>query len=96
MVEGMPVKVNWGFGFGPKKHFNYDRGDSIIPLAELSAEEKDNLVIARVGGFQGQPVRDRMVIEEPEAEYKPEWKDDERGVKRYNNQFEDNRKRTRH
>lgn len=85
LVEGVPVKVNWAFGFGPKKHFNYDRGDSIIPLSELSADEKDNLVIAPVGGFQGQPVHPMMVIEEPEAQYRPEWKnanEDQRGFKR--------------
>ncbi|KAG1345895.1 hypothetical protein G6F63_005261 [Rhizopus arrhizus] len=99
VVEGVPVKVNWGFGFGPKKHFDYNRGDSVIPLSELSAEEKDNLVIARIGGFQGQPVRDRMTIEEPEAQYKPEWKDNDRGGgKRGSHALEDgnnNRKRTR-
>ncbi|KAI9245977.1 hypothetical protein BY458DRAFT_484786 [Sporodiniella umbellata] len=82
MVEGIPVKVNWGFGFGPKKHFDYTRGDSVIPLSELSEEEKDNLVIARIGGFQGQPVRDGVMIEEPEAQYKPEWKENDRGLKR--------------
>lgn len=74
MVEDVPVKVNWAFGFGPKKHFNYDRGDSIIPLAELSSVEKDYLMNAPVGGFHGQPVRELMVIEEPEAQYRPEWK----------------------
>lgn len=74
VVEDVPVKVNWAFGFGPKKHFNYDRGDSIIPLAELSSVEKDTLVNAPVGGFHGQPVRELMVIEEPEAQYRPEWK----------------------
>jgi RNA recognition motif-containing protein len=74
IVEDVPVKVNWAFGFGPKKHFNYDRGDSIIPLAELSNEEKDNLMTAPVGGFQGQPVREFMTVEEPEAQYRPEWK----------------------
>lgn len=74
VVEDVPVKVNWAFGFGPKKHFNYDRGDSIIPLAELSSVEKDYLVNAPVGGFHGQPVRELMVIEEPEAQYRPEWK----------------------
>ncbi|GAA5807489.1 hypothetical protein MFLAVUS_000851 [Mucor flavus] len=74
VVEDVPVKVNWAFGFGPKKHFNYDRGDSIIPLAELSHEEKDNLMTAPVGGFQGQPVREFMTVEEPEAQYRPEWK----------------------
>lgn len=76
-VEGVPVKVNWAFGFGPKKHFNYDRGDSIIPLAELSMDEKDNLMNAPVGGFQGQPVREQMTVEEPEAQYRPEWKNDD-------------------
>jgi hypothetical protein len=76
LVEGVPVKVNWAFGFGPKKHFNYDRGDSIIPLAELSNDEKDNLMTAPVGGFQGQPVRELMTVEEPEAQYRPEWKND--------------------
>lgn len=77
MVDDVPVKVNWAFGFGPKKHFNYDRGDSIIPLAELSEEEKDNLMTAPVGGFQGQPVRPSMTVEEPEAQYRPEWKTDD-------------------
>ncbi|KAI9483890.1 MAG: hypothetical protein EXX96DRAFT_158102 [Benjaminiella poitrasii] len=76
VVEAVPVKVNWAFGFGPKKHFNFDRGESIIPLAELSDEEKSNLVTAPVGGFQGQMLRDRTVIEEPEAQYRPEWKYD--------------------
>ncbi|RCH87586.1 hypothetical protein CU098_001102 [Rhizopus stolonifer] len=96
IVEGVPVKVNWGFGFGPKKYFDYTRGDSIIPLSELSEEEKDNLVIARIGGFQGQPVRDGMIIEEPEAQYKPEWNGD-RGLKRSSNNYpiDENRKRTR-
>ncbi|KAI8348285.1 hypothetical protein BD560DRAFT_410745 [Blakeslea trispora] len=85
VVQDVPVKVNWAFGFGPKKHFNYDRGDSIIPLSELSAEEKDNLVTAPLGGFRGQPVRERMAIEEPEAQYRPEWKnnDEPRGTKRF-------------
>lgn len=78
MVENVPVKVNWGFGFGPKKHFNYDRGDSIIPLSELSHEEKENLVTAPVGGFQGQTVRELMTIEEPEAPYRPEWKNSDK------------------
>ncbi|KAI7891745.1 uncharacterized protein EV154DRAFT_563011 [Mucor mucedo] len=77
MVDDVPVKVNWAFGFGPKKHFNYDRGDSIIPLAELSDEEKDNLMTAPVGGFGGQPVRPCMTVEEPEAQYRPEWKTDD-------------------
>lgn len=77
VVEDVPVKVNWAFGFGPKKHFNYDRGESIIPLSELSAEEKDNLMTAPVGGFQGQPVRERMTVEEPEAQYRPEWKNED-------------------
>lgn len=76
-VDDVPVKVNWAFGFGPKKHFNYDRGDSIIPLIELSDEEKDNLMTAPVGGFQGQPVREFMTVEEPEAQYRPEWKTDD-------------------
>lgn len=76
VVEGVPVKVNWAFGFGPKKHFNYDRGDSIIPLAELSPDEKDNLMTAPVGGFQGQPVVELMTVEEPEAQYRPEWKNE--------------------
>lgn len=76
IVEGIPVKVNWAFGFGPKKHFNYDRGDSIIPLAELSPDEKDNLMTAPVGGFQGQPVVELMTVEEPEAQYRPEWKNE--------------------
>ncbi|KAI8978065.1 hypothetical protein BDB01DRAFT_800654 [Pilobolus umbonatus] len=74
IVEDVPVKVNWAYGFGPKKHFDYDTGHSIIPLSELNDEEKDNLVRAPVGGFQGQPLRDLMVIEEPEAQYRPEWK----------------------
>lgn len=77
VVDDVPVKVNWAFGFGPKKHFNYDRGDSIIPLSELSDEEKDNLMTAPVGGFQGQPVRELMTVEEPEAQYRPEWKTDD-------------------
>ncbi|CAO3654880.1 unnamed protein product [Mucor hiemalis] len=76
VVEGVPVKVNWAFGFGPKKHFNYNRGDSIIPLAELSPDEKDNLQTAPVGGFQGQPVVELMTVEEPEAQYRPEWKNE--------------------
>jgi RNA recognition motif-containing protein len=80
VVEDVPVKVNWAFGFGPKKHFNYDRGDSIIPLAELSTEEKDNLMSAPVGGFQGQPVREFMTVEEPEAQYRPEWKNNDEPV----------------
>ncbi|OBZ91598.1 Rpb7-binding protein seb1 [Choanephora cucurbitarum] len=100
IVQDVPVKVNWAFGFGPKKHFNYDRGDSIIPLSELSTEEKENLVTAPLGGFQGQPVRERMVIEEPEAQYRPEWKnnDEPRGTKRFYRpgfQHEDNNKRGR-
>jgi hypothetical protein len=52
----------------------------------LSHEEKDNLVTTPVGGFRGQPVRDQMTIEEPEVEYKPEWKKSDK--------HDDNRKRS--
>lgn len=95
VVENVPVKVNWGFGFGPKKHFDYDRGDSIIPLTELSNDEKQNLVTAPVGGFQGQPVRDHMVIEEPEAHYRPEWKNSDNNKRSMDDHGMSNRKRTR-
>ncbi|KAI7859418.1 hypothetical protein BDC45DRAFT_401416, partial [Circinella umbellata] len=61
-------KVNYGFGFGPRKLFDYEQGVSIIPLNELSQDEKSNLVTAPIGGFQGLPVHDQMTIEEPEVE----------------------------
>ncbi|KAI7883737.1 hypothetical protein K492DRAFT_175055 [Lichtheimia hyalospora FSU 10163] len=76
-LEGSPVKVNWAYGFGPKKMFDYKLGESIIPLSELSENEKSSLVTAPVGGFQGQAVQDQMTIEEPEVAYRPEWKKDE-------------------
>jgi hypothetical protein len=95
-VEDVAVKVNWAFGFGPKKHFNYDRGDSIIPLAELSHEEQENLVTAPVGGFQGQAVRALMAIEEPEAAYRPEWKNESNNKRPMDDHaMNNNRKRNR-
>lgn len=69
--------MNWAYGFGPKKMFDYKLGESIIPLSELSENEKSSLVTAPVGGFQGQAVQDQMTIEEPEVAYRPEWKKDE-------------------
>ncbi|KAG2217152.1 hypothetical protein INT45_011327 [Circinella minor] len=77
-IENTQVKVNYGFGFGPRKLFDYEQGVSIIPLNELSQDEKSNLVTAPIGGFQGLPVHDQMTIEEPEVEYRPEWKIDEK------------------
>ncbi|KAI9497622.1 hypothetical protein BDB00DRAFT_803392 [Zychaea mexicana] len=77
MVEDVRVKVNYGFGFGPRKLFDYERGESVISLNELSEDEKMSLVTAPIGGFQGQQVHDQMTIEEPEVEYRPEWKMDE-------------------
>ncbi|KAI9261486.1 hypothetical protein BDA99DRAFT_511486 [Phascolomyces articulosus] len=76
-IENIQVKVNYGFGFGPRKLFDYEQGVSIIPLNELSEDEKSSLVTAPIGGFQGLPVHDQMTIEEPEVEYRPEWKMDE-------------------
>ncbi|KAF7724181.1 hypothetical protein EC973_001253 [Apophysomyces ossiformis] len=88
-LKGVPVKVciiqdtdllvsqvNWAYGFGPKKLFSYERGESIIPLNQLSEEEQASLVTAPVGGFRGSAVRDQMTIEEPEVQYRPEWKKD--------------------
>lgn len=51
-LEGSPVKVNWAYGFGPKKMFDYKLGESIIPLSELSENEKSSLVTAPVGVFK--------------------------------------------
>ncbi|KAI8142300.1 hypothetical protein BJV82DRAFT_152353 [Fennellomyces sp. T-0311] len=84
MVDDVKVKVNFGFGFGPRKLFNYDSGESIIPLNELTEDEKSSLVTAPVGGFQGLSVRDQMIIEEPEVQYRPEWKMDENSSTRTN------------
>lgn len=71
------IQINWAYGFGPKRMFNYDIGESIIPLDELTEDEKQSLTTAPIGGFQGQPVRAQMTIEEPEVEYRPEWKKEE-------------------
>ncbi|ORY96355.1 hypothetical protein BCR43DRAFT_273468 [Syncephalastrum racemosum] len=72
-LQGGRVKVNWAYGFGPKKLFNYDRGDSIIPLSSLTPSDEASLVSAPLGGFQGAPLRDQMTVEEPEVDYRPDW-----------------------
>ncbi|KAI8072751.1 hypothetical protein BC940DRAFT_123102 [Gongronella butleri] len=80
--EGLATKVNWAFGFGPRRLFSYDTGESTIPLSELSPDELQTLTTTSMGGFHGQPVQPQMVIEEPHADYKPEWKNDMLNKKR--------------
>ncbi|ORX59394.1 hypothetical protein DM01DRAFT_1404962 [Hesseltinella vesiculosa] len=75
IIGDMHVKVNWAFGFGPRHLFNYDLGESIISLQDMSSDELDNLVTTELGGFRGQPVQPQMTIEEPAAAYKPQWRD---------------------
>ncbi|CAO3592483.1 unnamed protein product [Absidia cylindrospora] len=42
-IHHRKVNVNWAYGFGPKRFFNYDAGESIIPLADLTDDEKRSL-----------------------------------------------------
>ncbi|ORZ20372.1 hypothetical protein BCR42DRAFT_408642 [Absidia repens] len=75
-IHHRKVNVNWAYGFGPKRFFDYERGESIIPLADLTDDERRSLTTTTLGGFRGGLLQDRMAVEEPEVPYKPEWQKD--------------------
>ncbi|KAI9303814.1 hypothetical protein BJ944DRAFT_96164 [Cunninghamella echinulata] len=86
-VKGLQTKVNWAFGFGPRNHFNFEAGESIIPLSELTNDEQTILSRSSIGGFHGAPITDKMTIEEPANNMKAleRRKDDSRLINGYPN-----------
>ncbi|CAO3638416.1 unnamed protein product [Cunninghamella echinulata] len=86
-VKGLQTKVNWAFGFGPRNNFNFEAGESIIPLSELTNDEQAILSRSSIGGFHGVPITDKMTIEEPANNMKAleRRKEDSRPVNGYSN-----------
>ncbi|OZJ05295.1 hypothetical protein BZG36_01929 [Bifiguratus adelaidae] len=70
-VDGMPGKVGWAYSFGPKSFFDYNTGESVIPLARLSDDEKLYMTTAAIGGYGDTPLQDQITIEEPQMPVAP-------------------------
>ncbi|TPX49837.1 hypothetical protein SeMB42_g02458 [Synchytrium endobioticum] len=68
MVEGSILKMGWGCGFGPKPCFDYNLGESFLPIDTLSEMDIKWLMSSRRGGGT---MEGGMVIEEPDVGYVP-------------------------
>ncbi|KAI9338500.1 hypothetical protein BDR26DRAFT_862976 [Obelidium mucronatum] len=61
--EGLPLKISWGCGFGPKEHFEYNAGMTVFPISEMSEADKKSLSNAKYGGG---PIEGGTFVEEPD------------------------------
>ncbi|TPX37554.1 hypothetical protein SmJEL517_g00626 [Synchytrium microbalum] len=68
MVEGSILKMGWGCGFGPKPYFDYNVGESFIPINDLTEMDIKWLMSSKRGGGT---IEGGMVIEEPDVGYVP-------------------------
>ncbi|KAK5164619.1 uncharacterized protein LTR77_009825 [Saxophila tyrrhenica] len=66
VIMGVARRIKWGIGFGPRNYHNYYKGESIVPIVELTDADIERLISAEYGGTGGQPVRSGMVLEEPD------------------------------
>lgn len=61
-------QTKWGVGFGPRECFDYQKGESVIPIARLTEADMKWMLTAEYGGTGGQPLEAGMAIEEPDIE----------------------------
>ncbi|CAG8799851.1 20125_t:CDS:2, partial [Gigaspora rosea] len=58
--------VRWGVGFGPKNCFDFDSGESLIPLSRLTETDRKWLFTSEKGGTGGRDIVGGIVVEEPD------------------------------
>ncbi|CAG8498084.1 8428_t:CDS:2 [Racocetra persica] len=58
--------VRWGVGFGPKNCFDFDSGESLIPLNRLTETDRKWLFTSEKGGTGGRDIVGGIVVEEPD------------------------------
>lgn len=58
--------VRWGVGFGPKNCFDFDSGESLIPLTRLTETDRKWLFTSEKGGTGGRDIVGGIVVEEPD------------------------------
>ncbi|KAF2858494.1 hypothetical protein K470DRAFT_259789 [Piedraia hortae CBS 480.64] len=61
-------QTKWGVGFGPRECCDYQRGESVIPIAKLTPADVKWLTTAEYGGTGGKQLEGGMVLEEPDIE----------------------------
>ncbi|CAG8447713.1 5209_t:CDS:10 [Scutellospora calospora] len=58
--------VRWGVGFGPKNCFDFESGESLIPLNRLTETDRKWLFTSEKGGTGGRDIVGGIVVEEPD------------------------------
>lgn len=61
-------QTKWGVGFGPRECFDYQKGESVIPIGRLTEADMKWMLTAEYGGTGGQQLEAGMAIEEPDIE----------------------------
>ncbi|KAA8905025.1 hypothetical protein TRICI_005353 [Trichomonascus ciferrii] len=62
------LRARWGVGFGPRDCCDYQKGISVIPISRLTEADTKWIQSAEVGGTNGKPLTDGLVVEEPDIE----------------------------
>ncbi|KAJ3101064.1 hypothetical protein HK100_004602 [Physocladia obscura] len=50
LIDGAPLTVGWGCGFGPREHFTYATGETAYPVTEMTDADRKAILGARFGG----------------------------------------------
>jgi protein NRD1 len=61
-------QTKWGVGFGPRECFDYQKGESVIPISRLTEADLKWMLTAEYGGTGGRQLEAGMAIEEPDIE----------------------------
>lgn len=61
-------QTKWGVGFGPRECFDYQKGESVIPISRLTEADLKWMLTAEYGGTGGRTLEAGMAIEEPDIE----------------------------
>lgn len=61
-------QTKWGVGFGPRECFDYQKGESVIPISRLTEADMKWMLTAEYGGTGGRQLEPGMAIEEPDIE----------------------------